>query len=281
VDRAATAQEGDAIGELGGAWSIIGGVTRMSSWLASRLRYGKFPWRMGRGRNLGYGSRSLADPGSNEHVVSSPGQQGSAESNLIEALNAYREVFAAKHTTEPNSAVAHANAVLGKARKIIRESGLGAALAPTLIEETRYWNTWQRRDDFMHWVNFPALEISAEENKTDKGHTPARSTFMYNSQRYSVKFIDEGLSSFIPDNDEASGKAEFYAADELVLGLDVSRKIYPDSDRWRWINVYAFKSGAWMKDLIEISTLIDKTHDGQLKQIRDNDLISRARNIEL
>lgn len=146
-------------------------------------------------------------------AVSSPASSSTpreltAEESLVQALQRYRQQF--EHSLErlPDQHTEDAKAVLAKARKIIGETGLGPALAPTLIEEVMYWHGWISRPDFLQWVNFPASAISAEQSKDEKNHTITRVVFTYNNSAYTVVFTDNGYNSFVPESDQYTGKAE-------------------------------------------------------------------------
>jgi hypothetical protein len=144
-----------------------------------------------------------------------------------------------------------------------------------------HWHAWVSRPDFLQWVDFPASNISAEQSKNAQDHEIIRVKFHYKDRIYTVIFTDEGYDSNITDSDQYDGKAEFFAGDELVLGLDIYKKMWPDYERWRWLNVFAFVPGEWMKDLIEISTIIEKWNEKSMAQFGENDALARAKNIRL
>jgi hypothetical protein len=204
-----------------------------------------------------------------------------AEQDLVQALRNYRQQFERTLESQSDQHIGDAKAVLLKARKLIGESGLGAALAPTLIEEVMHWHAWVTRPNLLQWVKFPASEISAEQAKNIKEHTTTRTTFTYKNCPYTVMFTDEGYNSHIPDSDWYTGKAEFIAKGDLVLGLDISKEMWPDYKLWSWSNIFAFTPGEWMKDLIEISTIIEKRRGDSLKQFSEDDALARAKNIRL
>jgi hypothetical protein len=112
-------------------------------------------------------------------------------------------------------------------------------------------------------------------------YTNTRVVFNYNNSTYKVLFTDEGCSAFVPDSDQYTGKAELLANGETVLGLNIHKKMWPDYERWRWSNIFAFVPGEWMKDLIEISTIIEKRCAGDLQKFHDDDVLARAKNIRV
>lgn len=180
----------------------------------------------------------------------------SAEEALVRALNDYRREFAQKLTPEPDESIEQARKLVAHAREIIGQSGLGPALAPTLIEAVMSWHAWAKRDDFEKYKGFPASDVTAEKTKNARGQTVIATAFTYGAARYIVKFTDEGYSS-APDG-EHHGAAELITDERTVLGLNLTQEVTSDSNVWRWSNVFAFTPGNWMKDLIEISTIISR-----------------------
>ena len=73
---------------------------------------------------------------------------GTAADRLAAALAAYERDFAARIKDLTNVDAESARAIVREANTIVRESGLGTALAPTLIEHVKHWPTWCKRDDF-------------------------------------------------------------------------------------------------------------------------------------
>ena len=143
---------------------------------------------------------------------------------MVEALNAYRLEVKDSLREPSDQSVQDAQALIAAANKLIGTSGLGPALAHTLIEEVMHWDAWSKRPDFMTWVHFPASDVAADSEK--RGGKNARTTkFTYNGCRYGVVFIDEGYNYFVPDCDSYDGKAEFLVDDVAVLGLNLSKKL--------------------------------------------------------
>ena len=199
---------------------------------------------------------------------------------LAQALNAFRREFKDSLSEAPDQSIDEAKKLVAAANKLIGTSGLGPALAPTLVEEVMHWDAWSKRPDFMTWVHFPVSDVTAESEKRDK-NTVRTTGFTYNGCRYGVVFIDEGYNSFVPDCDSYDGKAEFLADDVVVLGLNLSKKMGGDYEHWRWTNVFSFTPGDWMKGLIEISTIIEKQRSEGFQKFLADDALSRARNIKL
>jgi hypothetical protein len=169
---------------------------------------------------------------------------------------------------------------LSKRRQIVGQSGLGPALAPTLLEHVKYWPSWSKRDDFQKWVGFPATDIRASSDETKESEKVTGVLFTYKGERYGVRFIDQG-SNWLPDGDVFhSGKVDFVANGETVLGLDIS--LHSDEFAvWRWNNLYAFKVGPWTKHLIEIAAHIENNSQSSSKKWHEDDVIARAKNIRL
>jgi hypothetical protein len=88
-----------------------------------------------------------------------------------------------------------------EANRIIGDSGLGAALAPTLLEEVKYWPSRCQRQDFQQHVNFPASDISGSTETDASSETKtSRIHFSYGGSHYSLIFIDQGMNQWATDD---------------------------------------------------------------------------------
>ena len=125
---------------------------------------------------------------------------GNAGDKLMAALEAYQKDFAARIKTTENPEAKKAAALVSEARNIIDRTGLGAALAPTLMEHVEHWPAWSKRDDFQEWVGFPARDIAASENRTDPKVKIAGVLFTYENQRYGLRTVNTGYHS-LPDGE--------------------------------------------------------------------------------
>jgi hypothetical protein len=203
-----------------------------------------------------------------------------ADDKLSAALEAYKRDYASRIKNPENMDAQKAAALVEEAKVIVGRSGLGPALAPTLLEHIKHWPSWSKRDDFQKWVGFPATDIRATSEENSKKKEVTGVLFTYKGERYGVRFTDGG-STWLPDGDTFhSGEVDFVAKGETVLGLDVSL----DSDefaQWRWHNVYAFKVGPWTKHLLEIGAHIEESSKVGLKKFREDDVLERAKNIKL
>jgi hypothetical protein len=204
---------------------------------------------------------------------------GSSGDKLAAALAAYQRDFAQRVKPAENLDAKAAQALVDEAKKIVEQSGLGRALAPTLIEHTYHWPSWSKREDFLKWVHFPATAIAASEEKAGK-ETIKGILFTYQGQRHGMRFVDEG-SFTLPDGDSSRhGRVDFVVDGETVLGLNIA----PDQgeySRWRWFNLYAFKAGAWSRRLLEIAAHIEHGSRRSSNEWREKDAIERAKNIKL
>jgi hypothetical protein len=204
---------------------------------------------------------------------------GNSGDKLVAALDAYRRDFENRIRPGENNDVKSAAALIREAENIVRQSGLGAALAPTIINEIYHWPSWSQRPDFLEWVHFPAEQITASEKKEGR-ETIKGVLFTYQGHRYGVRFVDGGSFS-LPDGDYAQhGKVDFVVDGETVLGLNISQD-QEEYSRWTWFNLYAFKPGPWTKHLVEIAARIEQGKRRSLSKYHEQDLIERAKNIKL
>ena len=145
---------------------------------------------------------------------------GTAAERLAAALAAYERDFAERIKDSANVDAETARAIVREANTIVRESGLGTALAPTLIEHVKHWPTWSKRDDFQDWVGFPATSIYATAEKRDKEEVLG-ALFIYKNERYGIRFGDEG-TTWLPDGSaNRDGKVDFLWNGDTVLGVSV------------------------------------------------------------
>jgi hypothetical protein len=204
---------------------------------------------------------------------------GNSGDKLVAALAAYRRDFENRIQPAENADVKAAAALIREVEGILRQSKLGAALAPTMIEEIYHWPSWSQREDSLNWVHFPAEQITASEEKDGK-ETTKGVLFTYQGQRYGVRFVDRGSFS-LPDGDWANhGTADFVVNGETVLGLNISQD-QEEHSKWTWFNLYAFKPGLWTKHLVEIAALIEQGRRRSLSEYHERNILERAKNIKL
>ena len=181
-----------------------------------------------------------------------------------------------------NTDVEEAKRLVARANKIVGESGLGPALAPTLLDHVKYWPSWSTRDDFRQYVKFPAEDISGSEETDDAKRTKtSRVQFLYNGNQYGVVFVDKGMPQWTNDDHNAYGKVQLVYQDHVVLGLDVSQNLSKEHATWRWNNVFAFVPGTWMKELIEMAAHLEASQAQYFEDFTDKDALERARQIKL
>jgi hypothetical protein len=204
-----------------------------------------------------------------------------AAERLAQALEAYGREYAAKIQPAPDKEAINAAALVKQARELVGTSGLGPALAPTLLEEVKYWPSWSKRDDFSQYLHFPATNIVASEQEREKGVKVTGVLFTYKDCRYGLVFTDYGYKSGWDGEGYYSAKVEFVVNNETVLGLDITQDIGEEFSRWRWTDVFALKMGPWTKHLIEMAAQIQQGQEASNQKYINQYAIERARNIKL
>ena len=86
---------------------------------------------------------------------------------LAKMLEEYRRDYEARLQSRPNVEAQQARQHIQKARDLIRQSGIGEAVA-TLLEEVKYWPSWSQRDDLVKSVHFPATDIHAKKESKEE-----------------------------------------------------------------------------------------------------------------
>lgn len=201
--------------------------------------------------------------------------------SISDAILAYQRSFSESLQQVERADVRDAHRLVAEANKVVGHSGLGPALAPTLLDHVKYWPSWSKRDDFSKWVGFPATNISGEAEPRAEGR-PAVSkiTFTYNDHDYGVIFTDEGMRAW-SDDSSAHGKVELHYQGYCVLGLDITQDLAKSYSTWRWNNVFAFVPGTWMKELTEMAAYIEAGFQQHMQEYSDSDALERARQIKL
>ena len=165
------------------------------------------------------------------------------------------------------------------AKQIVGETGLGPALAPTLLEHVKYWPSWSKHSDFAQYVHFPCRYISGSQGERS---SPTIVSFAYKDVLYTVRFVDNGMNSWTSEDLNAYGTVHLYRNEQEVFGLDIHYDMAKgDAAKWRWSDVLAFQAGPWMQDLIEIAGYIGGNFWGRIERQRDADVIARAAKIQL
>jgi hypothetical protein len=213
-----------------------------------------------------------------------PVQQASRspEADIAQAILSYQRGFSDSLRRSVNTDVDEAKRLVARASRIVGDSGLGPALAPTLLDHVKYWPSWSTRDDFRQYVKFPAEDISGSQEADEAKRTKtSRVQFFYNSNRYGVVFVDEGMPQWTNDDHNAYGKVQLLYQSHVVLGLDISQNLSKEYSTWRWNNVFAFIPGTWMKELIEMAAHIEASQAQYFEDFTDKDALERARQIKL
>lgn len=211
--------------------------------------------------------------------MASPSAQKSpteaSDQAVIAALREYSERYYREVSLPPLDGKAEdARRIAARACDIIEQSGLGLALAPTLLEHVKHWPSWAERPDFQQWIKFPCRYIggSCRADPANKTRTTIV-IFRYNDAEYAVRLCDEGTDYVEHDK---IGKVELLLSGRTVLGLDIS-----EDPQWKWTNVFAFRPGLWMRDLIEMGAHIDAAPMRDRVQNSNRDAIERVKNIKL
>lgn len=129
---------------------------------------------------------------------------GNFGDKLSAALEAYQRDYASRIKKPANMDAQKAAALVKEAKDIVGKSGLGPALAPTLVEHVKYWPSWSKRDDFQKRIGFPASDILASEDQNGKKDKAVGVLFTYKGQRYGIRLTDHGFTS-LPDGDVYNG----------------------------------------------------------------------------
>lgn len=202
---------------------------------------------------------------------------------IAEALRSYEKAALENETTGPDPELVEAQRKLEAARKIVMDGRLGYALVRQLVEHTKYWPSWIKRQDFSSYVDFDAADITAEENDTkDDGRQIKTKSikFRFDGKEYGCVFRDEGYSS-APDSSFKFGQAEFWSDGVIVLKVSASLNLEHEYSNWEADDVMAFKPGPWMQDLLKISAEIEQRHSRRLQKFNEDRIREAGANIEL
>jgi hypothetical protein len=202
---------------------------------------------------------------------------------LVAALVAYQADLDKKLQSQPNPDAEEAKRRIARADELVRQSGLGKALV-TLVEHTKYWPSWSKRDDFLKSAGFPVGEVVAKEHRDEGSFKSTKTTivcFVYQGSQYGIVFVDKGGTS-LPDGEVFhSGTVEFVAGGDKVLGLNISQERDEYTSEWRYSSVYALRLGEWTKALLEIAAHIHAHDRNSSARWRDDAVIAQAKNISI
>ena len=198
---------------------------------------------------------------------------------LANSLRNYEDAFYDQARGQTDE-VERAKKVVAEANKIVGEGRLGAALVPVLLGHVLYWPAWAANGQLANVETEPLRYISGSHDQSERVKITIVS-FAYKDTLYTVCLHDEGMYQWATDDMNAHGKVELFWKETLVLALDVSKDLSKHHSEWRWSEVAAFQPGAWMKDLIEMSSLISAAKERRLHKLFEDDLIARAKQIQL
>jgi hypothetical protein len=108
----------------------------------------------------------------------------SPETDIAQAILSYQRAFSDTLRRSVNTDVEKAKQLVARANKFVGESGLGPALAPTLLDHVKYWPSWSKWD-FRQYVKFPAEDISGSD-ETDEAKRTKTSRVQFFVQWQSV-----------------------------------------------------------------------------------------------
>ncbi len=200
---------------------------------------------------------------------------------LAAALAAYQADFEKKLKSQPNPDAGEARQRIKRAEDLVRQSGLAKALE-VLLEHTKHWPSWSRREDFKKWVGFPVGEV--QEHRDEGKFDSTKNTivcFTYQDDQYGIVFKDKGGIS-LPDGEiYHSGTVEFVASGDTVLGLNITQEHNEYTSDWRYSGVYALKMGSWSKALLEIAAYIRAHDENSSIRYSNERVIDQAKNISI
>ncbi|WP_316187980.1 MULTISPECIES: hypothetical protein [unclassified Bradyrhizobium] len=216
-------------------------------------------------------------------IVEPKKPEQSPDEIISEMLNAYQQHFYEQQKARLDPSAEEAKNLIKRAERLIQDSRIGYSICE-LVDHTKRWPSWSRRDDFQKYVGFPALDISATVSKTDgrDPHDKVTVHFIYSGRQYATTFVDEGIPSWDEDYNRY-GRVEFFAGSDRMLGVEIiaDTKRGFEYERWTFWTVFAFAPGQWMKDLVEIAAHIDAHRTSSRNQLFDDIAIEKAKNIRL
>lgn len=215
-------------------------------------------------------------------AVPAQGPPSTPEASIAQAILTYQRSFSESLKQVERADVKEAQRLVARANKLVGESGLGPALAPTLLEHVKHWPSWSKRDDFGQYAKFPAINISGEvERSSERRGSVSKIYFTYNGNPYGLIFTDEGMSPYsMGDSNLASGKVELIYQSHSVFGLNISQDMSKEYSVWRWQNVFAFVPGTWMKELTEMAAYIEAAQQQHFTDFIEKDALERASRIK-
>lgn len=201
------------------------------------------------------------------------------EKKLADALSEYQKRFYENIKGGTEQAAIDAKEIVKKARTFVSDSRLAYSLSRSLFEHVKHWPSWAEKPEFSNICVYPFSYVSGGNQRLER-HTLLTVTFRYKEEEYSIRHIDQGLPSWSDDSNKL-GKLEFFAKNDLVLGLDVIFDISKEFSDWRMSDVYALAPGNWMKELVEMAAYIDGTNKKKLDDSINQNAITKAANIKL
>lgn len=198
---------------------------------------------------------------------------------VARALRAFEEQAYAEGQTAPGDDLIQAREAVAAAKTVVESGRLSYALLRQLLNDTRTWPAWIKRDDFESLKGFDCQDVVATERRVD-GTTTKEIAFVFNGRPYKLVHLDKGYSH-APDADHKWGDVSFYAGDVLVLSVSATESL--DDDYWKMSSVKALRvgDGAWMTDLLQIATDIETGWNRRRDKFVDDATMEAAKNIKL
>lgn len=194
-----------------------------------------------------------------------------SEHDLMQALRNFATNYRNEVMNAPSDEARQAHALVDQAFRMLRETGLGVAFS-FVVHGVAHWHAWIKRDDFEKWAAFRATDISGSQVHHANFKSSTTINFTYKGTPYQVKLID---------GEYPYSRGERWCGEQLVLGLDLECEPGDAFPQRKWIHVFAFQVGDWMKDVLEMSAHVQARVSNSILSHTESDTISRAAQIKL
>jgi hypothetical protein len=206
-----------------------------------------------------------------------------AAKELAASLRSYADASYLAQQAAPDEELKVAHQKVQRARKIVTEGRIAYALGRCLPEHMAHWHAWSKRDDFRKWVKFDATNITSSRTTEEIGSSRTEVTtndFTFRDRPYRLVFRDRGLSS-APGDNSYHGEVHFFSGDICVAKFDVSKDLMDEYAQWQFVDVTGFRVGAWMQDVLDISTQIEASRERTISDFVDERARKAAEEIDL
>jgi hypothetical protein len=192
---------------------------------------------------------------------------GSDKDELLAAIQIFRcaaNTAAANEAQKHKSGLSDARATIARARKWVRESGVGAA-ACALYEASRPWSAWSKRDDWAKWNQLCVSDVDGNSGKSV--------AFTWRERRW--QFTHEQHQFHLPGDNCNRGNLTVNVDGSDVLALAVS-KDYEEFSRWEPADVSALTVGDWAAALVEMHVVLEHARKTRLSEAEAERLQQQA-----